>query len=65
MIPTRDYLFAPAFADICQAVNFIHGKYVLDVLLLFSFDVCFVHPIASRKRRFAIVFYCFIFFVPW
>ncbi|XVE74090.1 hypothetical protein DITRI_Ditri11bG0171400 [Diplodiscus trichospermus] len=26
VIPTRDYLFAPSFADICQAVNFIHEK---------------------------------------
>ncbi|KAF2303559.1 hypothetical protein GH714_019150 [Hevea brasiliensis] len=24
VIPTRDYLFAPSFADICRAVNFIH-----------------------------------------
>ncbi|KAH9733359.1 phosphatidylglycerophosphate phosphatase PTPMT1 [Citrus sinensis] len=25
VIPTRDYLFAPSFADICQAVDFIHA----------------------------------------
>lgn len=26
VLPTRDYLFAPSLIDICQAVDFIHGK---------------------------------------
>ncbi|XP_011621215.1 putative dual specificity protein phosphatase DSP8 [Amborella trichopoda] len=26
VIPTRDYLFAPSFSDICRAVDFIHSK---------------------------------------
>lgn len=26
VIPTTDYLFAPSFADICRAVDFIHGN---------------------------------------
>lgn len=31
VLPTRDYLFAPLLTDICQAVDFIHGKYFLNV----------------------------------
>ncbi|KAK6157942.1 hypothetical protein DH2020_005256 [Rehmannia glutinosa] len=26
VLPTRDYLFAPSLSDICEAVDFIHGK---------------------------------------
>lgn len=33
VIPTRDYLFAPSFADISQAVQFIHrGCFLLYII---------------------------------
>jgi hypothetical protein len=28
VIPTRDYLFAPSFEDISQAIDFIHRKFL-------------------------------------
>ncbi|KAL8263533.1 hypothetical protein R6Q59_021663 [Mikania micrantha] len=33
VIPTRDYLFAPSYDDICKAVEFIHVMYVLLFLI--------------------------------
>ncbi|MQM07513.1 hypothetical protein Taro_040354 [Colocasia esculenta] len=33
VLPTRDYLFAPSFGDICKAVDFIHGECFCVVVL--------------------------------
>ncbi|XVF79782.1 hypothetical protein PTKIN_Ptkin15bG0017100 [Pterospermum kingtungense] len=48
MIPTRDYLFAPSFADICQAVDFIHENASLG-------KTTYVHCKAGRGRSTTIV----------
>ncbi|MBA0741269.1 hypothetical protein Gogos_014434 [Gossypium gossypioides] len=44
VIPTRDYLFAPSFADICQAVDFIHGI----CLLAFIVSECSLFLLSSN-----------------
>ncbi|KAK9274436.1 hypothetical protein L1049_021683 [Liquidambar formosana] len=33
VIPTIDYSFAPSLSDICHAVDFIHSKYSLQIVL--------------------------------
>ncbi|KAK9266145.1 hypothetical protein L1049_001629 [Liquidambar formosana] len=48
VIPTRDYLFAPSFGDICQAVDFIHGNASLG-------KTTYVHCKAGRGRSTTIV----------
>ncbi|KAJ9549972.1 hypothetical protein OSB04_022515 [Centaurea solstitialis] len=48
VLPTRDYLFAPSIHDICQAVNFIHGKALLK-------QATYVHCKAGRGRSTTIV----------
>ncbi|KDP28828.1 hypothetical protein JCGZ_14599 [Jatropha curcas] len=48
VIPTRDYMFAPAFADICQAVDFIHDNASLG-------KKTYVHCKAGRGRSTTIV----------
>lgn len=48
VIPTRDYLFAPSFADICQAVDFIHENASLG-------KTTYVHCKAGRGRSTTIV----------
>ncbi|KVH95531.1 putative dual specificity protein phosphatase DSP8 isoform X1 [Cynara cardunculus var. scolymus] len=48
VLPTRDYLFAPSIDDICQAVNFIHGKTLLK-------QATYVHCKAGRGRSTTIV----------
>ncbi|KAK2650785.1 hypothetical protein Ddye_018274 [Dipteronia dyeriana] len=48
VIPTRDYLFAPTFADICQAVDFIHENASLG-------KTTYVHCKAGRGRSTTIV----------
>ncbi|KAK6285410.1 hypothetical protein POUND7_011589 [Theobroma cacao] len=48
VIPTRDYLFAPSFADICQAVDFIHNNASLG-------KTTYVHCKAGRGRSTTIV----------
>ncbi|XP_022756937.1 putative dual specificity protein phosphatase DSP8 [Durio zibethinus] len=48
VIPTRDYLFAPSFADICQAVDFIHVNSSLG-------KTTYVHCKAGRGRSTTIV----------
>lgn len=46
VIPTRDYLFAPSYGDICQAVNFIHGNTLLKFL---PFGTCFFYEAYSHN----------------
>ncbi|KAL6981309.1 Phosphoric monoester hydrolase [Sarracenia purpurea var. burkii] len=48
VIPTRDYLFAPLFGDICQAVDFIHEKASCG-------KTTYVHCKAGRGRSTTIV----------
>lgn len=48
VIPTRDYLFAPTFDDICQAVDFIHEH-------VKSGKTTYVHCKAGRGRSTTIV----------
>ncbi|KAI3813078.1 hypothetical protein L1987_17794 [Smallanthus sonchifolius] len=48
VLPTRDYLFAPSIDDICEAVNFIHGKTLLK-------QATYVHCKAGRGRSTTIV----------
>ncbi|GMI98266.1 PROTEIN TYROSINE PHOSPHATASE LOCALIZED TO MITOCHONDRION 1 [Hibiscus trionum] len=48
VIPTRDYLFAPSFADICQAVGFIHENASVG-------KTTYVHCKAGRGRSTTIV----------
>lgn len=48
VIPTRDYLFAPLFSDICQAVDFIHENASLG-------KTTYVHCKAGRGRSTTIV----------
>ncbi|XVE76867.1 hypothetical protein DITRI_Ditri13aG0014700 [Diplodiscus trichospermus] len=48
VIPTRDYLFAPSFTDICQAVDFIHENASLG-------KATYVHCKAGRGRSTTIV----------
>ncbi|XP_031287682.1 putative dual specificity protein phosphatase DSP8 [Pistacia vera] len=48
VIPTRDYLFAPSFADICLAVDFIHENASLG-------KTTYVHCKAGRGRSTTIV----------
>ncbi|XP_050203344.1 phosphatidylglycerophosphate phosphatase PTPMT2-like [Mercurialis annua] len=48
VIPTRDYLFAPSFADISQAVDFIHENASLG-------KTTYVHCKAGRGRSTTIV----------
>ncbi|KAG8477326.1 hypothetical protein CXB51_031020 [Gossypium anomalum] len=48
VIPTRDYLFAPSFADICQAVDFIHEN-------ASDGKTTYVHCKAGRGRSTTIV----------
>ncbi|KAJ4951461.1 hypothetical protein NE237_028293 [Protea cynaroides] len=48
VIPTRDYLFAPSFGDICQAVDFIHNNASCG-------KTTYVHCKAGRGRSTTIV----------
>ncbi|KAL6965087.1 Phosphoric monoester hydrolase [Sarracenia purpurea var. burkii] len=48
VIPTRDYLFAPSYVDICQAVEFIHGNASRG-------KTTYVHCKAGRGRSTTIV----------
>ncbi|KAL7608476.1 hypothetical protein Lser_V15G09668 [Lactuca serriola] len=48
VLPTRDYLFAPSIDDICEAVNFIHGKTLAK-------QGTYVHCKAGRGRSTTIV----------
>ncbi|KAJ0986457.1 hypothetical protein J5N97_004813 [Dioscorea zingiberensis] len=48
VIPTRDYLFAPSHADICRAVDFIHGNTTCG-------RTTYVHCKAGRGRSTTIV----------
>ncbi|KAL7203875.1 hypothetical protein ACSBR2_017016 [Camellia fascicularis] len=48
VIPTRDYLFAPSYGDICQAVNFIHANASCG-------KTTYVHCKAGRGRSTTIV----------
>lgn len=48
VIPTRDYLFAPTYGDICQAVDFIHGNASRG-------KTTYVHCKAGRGRSTTIV----------
>ncbi|XP_051147896.1 phosphatidylglycerophosphate phosphatase PTPMT1-like [Andrographis paniculata] len=48
VIPTRDYLFAPSYVDICQAVEFIHGNALCG-------KTTYVHCKAGRGRSTTIV----------
>ncbi|XP_010275392.1 PREDICTED: putative dual specificity protein phosphatase DSP8 [Nelumbo nucifera] len=48
VIPTRDYLFAPSFGDICKAVDFIHKN-------ASSGKTTYVHCKAGRGRSTTIV----------
>lgn len=48
VIPTRDYLFAPSFADISQAVQFIHQNATCG-------KITYVHCKAGRGRSTTIV----------
>ncbi|KAH7862568.1 hypothetical protein Vadar_006545 [Vaccinium darrowii] len=48
VIPTRDYLFAPSYGDICKAVNFIHEN-------ASSGKTTYVHCKAGRGRSTTIV----------
>ncbi|KAE8670969.1 putative dual specificity protein phosphatase DSP8 [Hibiscus syriacus] len=48
VIPTRDYLFAPSFVDICQAVCFIHENSSVG-------KTTYVHCKAGRGRSTTIV----------
>uniref|UniRef100_A0A5B6ZMZ6 phosphatidylglycerophosphatase n=1 Tax=Davidia involucrata TaxID=16924 RepID=A0A5B6ZMZ6_DAVIN len=48
VIPTRDYLFAPSYGDICQAVNFIHENASCG-------RTTYVHCKAGRGRSTTIV----------
>lgn len=48
VLPTRDYLFAPSIDDICEAVDFIHGKTLLK-------QGTYVHCKAGRGRSTTIV----------
>ncbi|KAL3814992.1 hypothetical protein ACJIZ3_016260 [Penstemon smallii] len=48
VIPTRDYLFAPLYEDICQAVEFIHGNALCG-------KTTYVHCKAGRGRSTTIV----------
>eukprot|EP00262_Sarcandra_glabra_P015396 TRINITY_DN4741_c0_g2_i2.p1 TRINITY_DN4741_c0_g2~~TRINITY_DN4741_c0_g2_i2.p1 ORF type:complete len:214 (+),score=27.18 TRINITY_DN4741_c0_g2_i2:624-1265(+) len=48
VIPTRDYLFAPSFEDICQAVDFIHKNASCG-------KTTYVHCKAGRGRSTTIV----------
>ncbi|KAK8964485.1 putative dual specificity protein phosphatase DSP8 [Platanthera guangdongensis] len=47
-LPTRDYLFAPSFGDICRAVDFIHKN-------VSSGKTTYVHCKAGRGRSTTIV----------
>ncbi|RZR73207.1 hypothetical protein BHM03_00021481 [Ensete ventricosum] len=47
-IPTRDYLFAPSFGDICRAVDFIHRNSTCG-------KTTYVHCKAGRGRSTTIV----------
>eukprot|EP00262_Sarcandra_glabra_P015394 TRINITY_DN4741_c0_g1_i1.p1 TRINITY_DN4741_c0_g1~~TRINITY_DN4741_c0_g1_i1.p1 ORF type:complete len:325 (+),score=36.86 TRINITY_DN4741_c0_g1_i1:662-1636(+) len=48
VIPTRDYLFAPSYGDICQAVDFIHNNASCG-------KTTYVHCKAGRGRSTTIV----------
>eukprot|EP00252_Welwitschia_mirabilis_P017441 TRINITY_DN3866_c0_g1_i1.p1 TRINITY_DN3866_c0_g1~~TRINITY_DN3866_c0_g1_i1.p1 ORF type:complete len:256 (-),score=37.71 TRINITY_DN3866_c0_g1_i1:325-1092(-) len=48
LIPTRDYLFAPSYTDICRAVNFIHEN-------ISNGKTTYVHCKAGRGRSTTIV----------
>ncbi|XP_073278455.1 phosphatidylglycerophosphate phosphatase PTPMT2-like [Primulina huaijiensis] len=48
VIPTRDYLFAPVYGDICQAVEFIHKNTLCG-------KTTYVHCKAGRGRSTTIV----------
>ncbi|KAL8253691.1 hypothetical protein R6Q59_031912 [Mikania micrantha] len=48
VLPTRDYLFAPSLDDICNAVNFIHGKMLLK-------QATYVHCKAGRGRSTTVI----------
>ncbi|GAB4861967.1 hypothetical protein Ancab_037221 [Ancistrocladus abbreviatus] len=48
VIPTRDYLFAPSFSDICKAVHFIHENKSCE-------RTTYVHCKAGRGRSTTIV----------
>lgn len=48
VLPTRDYLFAPSFGDICRAVDFIHKN-------VSSGKTTYVHCKAGRGRSTTIV----------
>ncbi|KAL3516876.1 hypothetical protein ACH5RR_023778 [Cinchona calisaya] len=48
IIPTRDYLFAPTYSDICHAVDFIHGNASCG-------KTTYVHCKAGRGRSTTIV----------
>uniref|UniRef100_A0A0D9V5F5 phosphatidylglycerophosphatase n=1 Tax=Leersia perrieri TaxID=77586 RepID=A0A0D9V5F5_9ORYZ len=48
VIPTRDYLFAPALQDICQAIDFIHRNALEG-------GITYVHCKAGRGRSTTIV----------
>ncbi|CAA2974296.1 dual specificity phosphatase DSP8 [Olea europaea subsp. europaea] len=48
VIPTRDYLFAPSYGVICQAVEFIHGN-------TFCCKTTYVHCKAGRGRSTTVV----------
>ncbi|KAI3881358.1 hypothetical protein MKW92_000492 [Papaver armeniacum] len=48
VIPTRDYLFAPSFEDLCQAVDFIHKN-------VSSGKKTYVHCKAGRGRSTTVV----------
>ncbi|XAR59646.1 Phosphoprotein phosphatase [Bertholletia excelsa] len=48
VLPTRDYLFAPSFNDICQAVDFIHENVSRE-------QATYVHCKAGRGRSTTIV----------
>ncbi|KAI3962251.1 hypothetical protein MKX01_030801 [Papaver californicum] len=48
VIPTRDYLFAPSYEDLCQAVDFIHNN-------VSSGKKTYVHCKAGRGRSTTVV----------
>ncbi|KAL2511506.1 putative dual specificity protein phosphatase DSP8 [Abeliophyllum distichum] len=48
VIPTRDYLFAPSYGIICQAVEFIHGNALCS-------KTTYVHCKAGRGRSTTVV----------
>ncbi|XP_073263850.1 phosphatidylglycerophosphate phosphatase PTPMT1 isoform X3 [Populus alba] len=58
VIPTRDYLFAPSFTDICQAVDFIHNSFFCVELYEENASLgktTYVHCKAGRGRSTTIV----------